>query len=125
MILSLCAQELQIRGGIEDNSKIIFVFLNKNICCDPSFDHLGETVLIMMGHKIRFYGEIWLIIPKLSLLPLLYWSTDYRIAAISHNVQHAYVHCSEITLSQSHDVTVIQWIMSCRKNRMTTRIITL
>ena len=26
--------ELQIRGGIEDNSKIIF--LNENICCDPS-----------------------------------------------------------------------------------------
>ena len=29
----------------------------------------------MMGHKIRFYGEIWLIILKLSLLPLLIWST--------------------------------------------------
>ena len=28
----------------------------------------------MMGHKICFYGEIWLIIPKLSLL-LLIWST--------------------------------------------------
>ena len=25
----------------------------------------------MMGHKICFYGGIWLIIPKLSLLPLL------------------------------------------------------
>ena len=32
----------------------------------------------MMGHKIWFYGEIWLIIPKLSLLPLLIWSTDIR-----------------------------------------------
>ena len=30
----------------------------------------------MMGHKICFYGEIWLFIPKLSLLPLLIWSTD-------------------------------------------------
>ena len=29
----------------------------------------------MQGHKICFYGEIWLIIPKLSLLPLLIWST--------------------------------------------------
>ena len=29
----------------------------------------------MMGHKICFYGEIWLIIPKLSLLPLLVWSS--------------------------------------------------
>ena len=31
----------------------------------------------MMGHKICFSGEIWLIIPKLSLLPLLiHYSTD-------------------------------------------------
>ena len=27
--------ELQIREGIEDNYKIIFL-LNENICCDPS-----------------------------------------------------------------------------------------
>ena len=38
--------ELQIRGGIGDNSKIIFLvsqqkfflFLNKNTCCDPSLE---------------------------------------------------------------------------------------
>ena len=30
--------ELQIRGGIEDNSRIIFNFLNENICCDPSLE---------------------------------------------------------------------------------------
>ena len=29
----------------------------------------------MMGHKICFYGEILLIIPKLSLLSPLIWST--------------------------------------------------
>ena len=29
----------------------------------------------MMGHKICFYVELLLIIPKLSLLPLLIWST--------------------------------------------------
>ena len=29
----------------------------------------------MMGHKICFYREIWLIISKLSLLALLIWST--------------------------------------------------
>ena len=29
----------------------------------------------MMGHNICFHGEIWLIITKLSLLPLLIWST--------------------------------------------------
>ena len=31
----------------------------------------------MMGHKICFRGEIWLIIPKLSLLPLLISSNVY------------------------------------------------
>ena len=30
----------------------------------------------MMGHKICFYEEIWLIIPKLSLLLLLICSTE-------------------------------------------------
>ena len=30
--------ELQIREGIEDNSKIFFLFLNENICCDPSLE---------------------------------------------------------------------------------------
>ena len=29
----------------------------------------------MMGHKVCFYREIRLIIPKLSQLPLLNWST--------------------------------------------------
>ena len=29
----------------------------------------------MVGHKICFYGEMWLIIPELSLLLLLIWSS--------------------------------------------------
>ena len=40
----------------------------------PHKNRLAETVL-MMGHKIYFYREIWLIIPKMSLLLLLIWST--------------------------------------------------
>ena len=39
----------------------------------PHSNRFNEMVL-MMGHKIHFYGEIWLIILKLSLLPLLIWS---------------------------------------------------
>ena len=31
----------------------------------------------MMGHNIHFEGVIWKIIPKLSLLPLLIWSTGH------------------------------------------------
>ena len=42
----------------------------------PHQNRLDETV-VMMGHKICFYGELWLLIPKLSLLPLLIWSTDH------------------------------------------------
>ena len=53
------------KRGIEDNSKIIFL-INKNICHGPSFERLGETVL-MMGSNIRFKGVICKIIPKLSL----------------------------------------------------------
>ena len=30
--------ELQIRGDIEDNSKIIFLIFNENILCDPSLE---------------------------------------------------------------------------------------
>ena len=37
----------------------------------------------MMGNKICFYGEIWLIIPKLSLLPLhtCSWSTGFSVGS--------------------------------------------
>ena len=74
---------LQIRGCVEDNSKIIFSFLNENTCCDHSCcDRLGETVL-MMGHKNCFQEEMWLIIPKLSLLPFLIWTT----ASVSNRYQ--------------------------------------
>ena len=41
----------------------------------------------MMGHKICLYGEIWLIIPKLSLLSLLIWRTGQCI------ILHGYLLC--------------------------------
>ena len=49
----------------------------KTYVVTPHYNRLDETVL-MMGHKICFYGEIWLIISELSLLPLLIWSTDIK-----------------------------------------------
>ena len=58
--------ELQIRGGTEDNPKIMFLFLNEHIFSDPSLDHHHETVLTM-GHNIRFTGVMCTIIAKLSL----------------------------------------------------------
>ena len=61
--------ELQIRGGIEDNSKIFFfLFLNKNICCDPDGSE-DES-------QNMFLWRSWLIIPELSQLPLLTWTPD-------------------------------------------------
>ena len=38
MICNVALTELQIRGSTEDNSKIMFLFLNKNISCDPSLE---------------------------------------------------------------------------------------
>ena len=32
------SSELLLRGGIEDNLKLIFLILNKNVCCDPSLE---------------------------------------------------------------------------------------
>ena len=46
----------------------------KTYVVTPYYNRIDETVL-MMGRKICFYGEIWLIIPKLSLLPIRTWST--------------------------------------------------
>ena len=40
-------------------------------CCDTHQNFLTTI------YKIRFYGEIWQIIPKLSLLPLFIWSTEF------------------------------------------------
>ena len=56
--------ELQTRLGIEDNSKIIFLISQQKHI------RLGDTVL-MMSHKICFYGEISLISAKVFLLSLL------------------------------------------------------
>ena len=58
--------EFQIRGGIEDNSKIFFLFLNENICCDHSLEP-SRRVGSNDGSKHMFYGVQWKIIPKLSL----------------------------------------------------------
>ena len=44
----------------------------------------------MMGHKICFYGEIWIIIPKLSLLPLLIWSTGKSSLPGNYHLEKAY-----------------------------------
>ena len=54
----------------------ISCFLIEIYVVTPQLNRLDETVL-MMGHNIRFYGEIWLIILALSLSPFLIWSTGY------------------------------------------------
>ena len=71
MYPSTLKAELQIRGGIKNNWRIIFLISQlKHICCDPTLEHV-----LMMGLIIHFKGVIWKIIAKLSFLPLLNWST--------------------------------------------------
>ena len=48
--------KLQIRGAIEDNSKIIFLFLSENICCDPSLEPSQQDGS-NDGSQICFYGK--------------------------------------------------------------------
>ena len=62
--------ELQLRGGIEDNSKIKFLLLSENICCDPSLEPSQRDVS-NDGSQNMFYGEIWLIIPNYPSYPFL------------------------------------------------------
>ena len=65
--------ELQIRGGIVD-MKRISLFLNENIYCDPSLEP-SQRDGSNDGSQHIFHREIWKIILKLFLLPLLIWST--------------------------------------------------
>ena len=67
----------ELRGGIEDNSRIIFNFLNEDICCDPSLEPPQRDGSNDGSQNIYvFTVKIQIIIPKLSLLSLLIWSTD-------------------------------------------------
>ena len=43
----------------------------------------------MKGHDICFKEAIWKIIPKLSILPLLIWSTDASVITL-HAVSHLF-----------------------------------
>ena len=43
----------------------------------------------MMGHKICFYGKIWITIPKLSLLILVTWSTAETSTEVYANINAA------------------------------------
>ena len=70
------------KRGIEGKSQIIFLISPRKHVLTPHYNNLNETVL-MMGHKICFHGEIWKIIPKLSLLPLLTWSTGQGFSKFS------------------------------------------
>ena len=65
--------------GNEDNSKTFFLISQKTkqktYVVNPHKNCFNKMVL-MLGHKTCFYGEIWLYIPNLSLLSLLIWSIE-------------------------------------------------
>ena len=49
-------------GGIEDEDNFSY-YSKKTYVKTPHWNRLDEMVL-MMGHKMCFYVEIWIIIPK-------------------------------------------------------------
>ena len=57
----------------------------------------------MMGRKICFNGEIWTITPKLSLLPLLIWSTVDSVWYACRDIM-----CYYMYLQLSHVSLLIQ-----------------
>ena len=55
--MNIYSSGLQIRGGIENSSKVIFfLFLNEKHVLTPHQNHLIVTV-VMMSHKISFFME--------------------------------------------------------------------
>ena len=48
--------------------------------------NVSHKTVLMMGHKICFNGELWIIIRKLSLVPLLIWSTDIHQSVLVCNI---------------------------------------
>ena len=105
--------ELQIRGGIEDNSKILLlVFQQKHMlwplfrtvsndghkiiqryfCLFPTKNMLWPLfrTISNYGSQNMLYGEIWLNIPKLSLLPLLIWSYEHVLYSRLSNAQQGW-----------------------------------
>ena len=51
--------ELQIRGCIEDNSKIIFLISKQNICCDPT-----KTFLMLGRNTCICFKEVKTVVPN-------------------------------------------------------------
>ena len=74
--------ELQISGCTENNSKILVLFLSKNICCDPSLQFVFKDVF-NDGSQQRF---LWKIIPKLSPLHTTYLVAPHYGAEMHSNI---------------------------------------
>ena len=87
-----CDPELLIRRGIEDNSKTIFsYFALKTYVVTPQQNRLNKMVL-MMGHNICFDEEIQIIIPKLSLLTLIWSTGEHNHFSYLYFPQHTELH---------------------------------
>ena len=70
-------------GGVGDDSGMIFLFLNGNICCNPSLGPLRWTVL-MMGHNMFWRGVVedcpWVVPLIPSYLDPLRYKKNIEIA---------------------------------------------
>ena len=67
--------ELLIRGSTEDNSKLIFLISQWKHMLWPLIKTVSMRRFWWWVTTLCFKGVIWKIIPKLSLLPNLIWST--------------------------------------------------
>ena len=67
-----------------------------------------------MGHKICFYGEIWLIIPKLALLPLPTWSIVCSCSSSCRMYQDKLAHLKK-QLQQLEDGTLPEYLKRKKK----------
>ena len=68
--------ELQIRAGIEDNSKVNFIFLKENISWNPALEPSRQDGFNEESQLLFFFWKIMENILKLSRLPLLIQSND-------------------------------------------------
>ena len=52
--------ELQIRVLMRVSQRPFFLFLNENICCDPSLELFSSNDVLMMGHNfiMKIYGKL-------------------------------------------------------------------
>ena len=64
--IKVYTQSSRQEGVLRIIQRLFYLFLNKNVCCDPSLEQ-SQRDSSNNGSQNMVYGEIRLLIPKLSL----------------------------------------------------------